>query len=200
MTGSGRRRCPWPLGSRAHVPSAGDRRLRAGRRAAQRRGRGLAGSGEELLGSGDTAGRRSKGTPATPLRRAGPGETYRARRPRRARRVLLEVLESGMRAAGVAGPGSSGWDGPARLGCAALLAVCGPGRARGAGERRAERLRRQGVSVPNRERGRGQRRRGEGSRGQGGRASKRASEGRSLCARAGVPGPWALHPRRPGQR
>lgn len=111
----------------------------------------MAGSGEKLPGSGDAADRGSKGTPAAPLRCAGPGETYRARRPRGARRVLLGVLESGVRAAGVAGPGSSGWGGPARLGWAALLAVCGPGRARGAGERRAERLRRQGVSAPNRE-------------------------------------------------
>lgn len=73
-----------------------------------------------------------------------------------------------MRASGVTDPGSSGWGGPARLGWAALLAVCGPGQARGAGERRAERLRRQGVSAPNRERGRGQRRRGEGRAGRAG--------------------------------
>lgn len=84
----------------------------------------------------------------------------------------------GLVASGVADPGSSGWGGPARLGWAALLAVCGPGRARGAGEQRAERLRRQGVSAPNRERGRGQRRRGEGRAGRAGGRARAAPSAR----------------------
>jgi hypothetical protein len=75
----------------------------------------------------------------------------------------------------------------ARLGCAARRLR--PGRARGAGERRAERLRRQGVSAPNRERGRGQLGEGRARHRAGGRARPLppgAQEGR--CGRR-VPAP-----------
>lgn len=95
---------------------------------------------------------------------------WQARRPREAR-----------------GGGRQGWRRPreARRGWAARRAVCGPGRARGAGERRASGSDVRGVSAPNRERGRGQRREG--------RAQERAGGalGRSLRGRAPAP-------RRPG--
>lgn len=108
--------------------------------------------------------------PASGRPRAGQDGTYRARRRRGA------------------GCGPRGWQArrprEARRGWAARRAVCGPGRARGAGERRASGSDVRGVSAPNRERGRGQRREGREQERAGG------ALGRSLRG----PGPFSPPP------